>query len=45
MYIITFIVYVLYVFNVLSKSFRILTYDLNNANVFSFNFIISFAWF
>ena len=43
MYIITFIVYVLYLFNMLTESFRILTYDLNNANVFLFSFIVSFA--
>ena len=41
MYVITFIVCILYRFDLLLKSFRILIYDLNNANVSSSNFIVS----
>ena len=43
MYVITFIVYVLYRFDLLLKSFRILIHDLNDANVSSSNFINSFV--
>ena len=39
MYVITSSVYVLYYFNLLTKYSRILTYDLNNANVSSLSFI------
>ena len=39
MYVITFIVCVLYRFDLLLKSFRISTYDLNNANVSLSSFI------
>ena len=41
MYVITSIVCVLYRFDLLLKSFRISTHDLNNANVSSSSFIIS----
>ena len=41
MYAITFNVCVLYLFNLLTESFRILTHDLNNANVSLSSFIIS----
>ena len=41
MYVITFIVCVLYRFDLLLESFRISTHDLNDANVSSSNFIIS----
>ena len=44
MYVITFIIYVLYLFNMWTESFRILTHNLNNANVFSSSFIVLSAW-
>ena len=43
MYVITFIVCILYRLDLLIESFRILIYNLNNANVFSSSFIILFV--
>ena len=40
MYVITFIVCVLYRFNLLLESFRISTHDLNDANVSSSSFTV-----
>ena len=41
MYVITSIICVLYRFDLLLKSSRIVTHDLNNANVSSLSFIVS----